>query len=370
MKKNYLASWITPGVALFIFILAAIFIKDLSKWTILQYYTYILHPPLFDVSTTGQIGDTIGGTTAPFIALVAGFLTFVAFWAQLRANEQVRDQFKIQQFESQYFEMIRLHKENINEMKITGYHYLKSVTISETGRQEFTTTTTRTETERVIDGRKVFVTMVTELNACFEFCTVYAKKFNVPEPELTKIAYQIFFFGSFSHLVNGVNYRNFVKHCKTELKKIRKAHRNSSGGVKIFDVENRKIKVHIKYAPFSGHESRLAHYYRHLFSTVKFVVKKEKEGLFDYKQSREYLKILRAQMSNDEQIMLYHNYISGIGADWEKPDNLFLTKYRMLHNLPIDSVLYVEPPRTHFAGKIEQIKKGIKEDPLFEWGDN
>lgn len=36
-----------------------------------------------------------------------------------------------------------------------------------------------------------------------------------------------------------------------------------------------------------------------------------------YKQSREYLKILRSQMSNDEQLMLYYNFIIGFGADWE-----------------------------------------------------
>jgi hypothetical protein len=367
MNKNF-ASWLAPIFALIAFILAAVFLKDLSKWTMIQYYRHILHPPEFNVSTTGQIGDTIGGTTAPYIALLAGFLTFIAFWAQLRANAQVRDQFEIQQFESQYFELIRLHKENINEMKITGYHYLNSVTVTE-GVDPIQKSLTRTETERVIEGRKVFVTMVTELNACFEFCKAYSAKFNIQESELNKLAYRIFFFGSFSELVSSANHQEFVGYCKSELKKIRKEHRTSSGGVKKFHVDGKMVRIHIKYAPFSGHESRLAHYYRHLFSTVKFVVKKEKEGLFNYNQAREYLKILRAQMSNDEQILLYHNYISGVGKDWEKADNLFLSRYRMLHNLPIDNVKYVETPRIHFKTVIDQITKLKEPDPMFEWGD-
>jgi len=367
MNKIF-ASWIPPTIALIAFVLAAVFLKDLSKWTMIQYYRHILHPADFNVSTTGQIGDTIGGTTAPYIALLAGFLTFIAFWAKLRANAQVRDQFEIQQFESQYFELIRLHKENINEMKITGYHYLNSVTVTE-GIDPIQKTRTRTETERIIEGRKVFVTMVTELNACFEFCRAYSAKFKIQESELNMLAYRIFFFGSFSDLVTSATQQDFVTFCKAELKKVRKEHRTSSGGVKKFNVDGKLIRVHIKYAPFSGHESRLAHYYRHLFSTVKFVVKKEKEGLFSYKQAREYLKILRAQMSNDEQILLYHNYISGVGKDWEKTDNQFLSKYRMLHNLPIDNIKYVEAPRKHFKEVINQIAKLKKSDPMFEWGD-
>ena len=76
-------------------------------------------------------------------------------------------------------------------------------------------------------------------------------------------------------------------------------------------------------------------------------------------------------MSNDEQILLYHNYISGIGEDWESEENLFLSKYRMLHNLPIDRVKHVEKPRKHFAKKIISIakKSNSKSDPMFEWGD-
>ena len=43
---------------------------------------------LIDFSNTGQIGDTIGGVMGPIIALLAAFLTFLAFWIQYRANEK------------------------------------------------------------------------------------------------------------------------------------------------------------------------------------------------------------------------------------------------------------------------------------------
>lgn len=41
-----------------------------------------------DFSETGQIGDTIGGVTAPLINLFAAYLIFISFKEQYRANRQ------------------------------------------------------------------------------------------------------------------------------------------------------------------------------------------------------------------------------------------------------------------------------------------
>jgi len=46
----------------------------------------------FNFSVTGQIGDTIGGITAPFLNLIGAFLVFYALQAQVKANELIQDQ--------------------------------------------------------------------------------------------------------------------------------------------------------------------------------------------------------------------------------------------------------------------------------------
>lgn len=46
----------------------------------------------FNFSETGQIGDTIGGITAPFMSLIGAFLVFYALKAQVKANELIQDQ--------------------------------------------------------------------------------------------------------------------------------------------------------------------------------------------------------------------------------------------------------------------------------------
>lgn len=64
-----------------------------------------------DFSTTGEIGDTIGGIMGPFIAIAAAGLTFIAFWVQYKANIQQRHDIAVERFESNLFEMIHVQQE-------------------------------------------------------------------------------------------------------------------------------------------------------------------------------------------------------------------------------------------------------------------
>ena len=71
-----------------------------------------------DFSSTGEIGDTIGGIMGPFIAIAAAGLTFIAFWVQYKANIQQRHDIAIERFESNLFEMIHIQQEIINGLVI------------------------------------------------------------------------------------------------------------------------------------------------------------------------------------------------------------------------------------------------------------
>jgi len=63
-----------------IFGLIAIFI---SPWL----FTISLPFEWIDFSNTGEIGDTIGGITAPIVNLIAAFLVYISFKAQIQAND-------------------------------------------------------------------------------------------------------------------------------------------------------------------------------------------------------------------------------------------------------------------------------------------
>lgn len=72
-----------------------------------------------DFTKTGQIGDTIGGIMGPFIAMIAAYLTFIAFWAQYYANKQQRDDIAIERFNQTFFSLMNMHERITNSLEFT-----------------------------------------------------------------------------------------------------------------------------------------------------------------------------------------------------------------------------------------------------------
>jgi hypothetical protein len=55
----------------------------------------------FDYTNTGQIGDTIGGITSPFINGLAALLVFITFKEQVKANKLIQEQIYFQHIQEQ-----------------------------------------------------------------------------------------------------------------------------------------------------------------------------------------------------------------------------------------------------------------------------
>tara|TARA_R110000796_G_scaffold252631_1_gene389284 strand:- start:185863 stop:186744 length:882 start_codon:yes stop_codon:yes gene_type:complete len=69
-------------------------------------------------SSSGEVGDTIGGITAPFVNLLAAYLVFKSFTAQIRANAQQREDHEEQ--------MKQLNKEHSFTYISNYYNLIKS----------------------------------------------------------------------------------------------------------------------------------------------------------------------------------------------------------------------------------------------------
>lgn len=317
----------------------------------------------FDFSTSGQIGDTIGGLMNPFIAFAGVIVTGLAFYIQYKANQQQRELFlkeqaenkrqlqeqidnqnnqnRLQQFESQFYEMLKLHRENISEMKINGYDF-------EEGR-------TLKKFEKTTEGRKIFVTMKTEFECIL---SIYSKDSKLNKEGFQK-CYKLFFSGleEFDKTYPDEN-------IFTELfRKARKQHEEPELN-KITTNQARKeflpyAKLYFNYKPFSGHSSRLGHYIRHLYLTVKSIA--NSTIVTDYDEKMKYLRILRAQLSNHEQILLFYNWLSEYGSDWENMEHSFFTEYCMIHNLWYDSLFddpFVSDKVNYLRTKEVTLRKG------------
>lgn len=303
-----------------------------------------------DFSDTGPIGDTIGGIANPFIALLAALLTFLAFWVQMRSNKAQTEQFSkidketnLKQFQSHYYELLQLHKANVDEFKL--------------GKSS---------------GRKIFLPLIKEYKYCYfliELMQNAEKEINPnftvqTKEELMNIAYLVFFFGigdNSNLLIEALN-KNFntvlVKSFIDELEKKRKSVANTSDNYEFQSIDDRTVTLKIGYTPFEGHMSRLGHYYRHLFQMVKHVVEQDDDIVIDkYK----YLKTIRAQLSSHEQILLYFNGMSDLGKVWIEKE--YFTKYRMIKNIPIPLIDYGKSPNEKFE-KLNNDGKYI-----FEWDE-
>lgn len=88
-------------------------------------YVFTLDSGIINFKGTGEIGDTIGGVTAPFLGFFGSILVYLALKAQIEANRQVQEQFKKQESEEQIRDKIQFHENRINLLKseINSFYY-------------------------------------------------------------------------------------------------------------------------------------------------------------------------------------------------------------------------------------------------------
>jgi hypothetical protein len=116
------------------------------------------------------------------------------------------------------------------------------------------------------------------------------------------------------------------------------------------------------YVPFEGHQSRLGHYYRHLYQSISYV-DQQTVDINKY----EYAKTIRAQLTTHEQALLLLNSFSPIGSNWW--DNRYILTYSLVKNIPknffdaheeMDIIQFF--PNNYFEWEATKTKK----PPIFE----
>ena len=329
----------------------------------------------FDFDLTGKIGDSLGGFTAPIIGMLAVITTFLAFIAQYKANEEIQKQFKHERFETKFYELLKLHQHNVSDIEI----------------------------DNRFKGRKAFVRMYDEIRFIYAFLLekrIYWNHFKegriTDNPEvLMEFVYTIFFFGVdevrkgfktnfvFKHDIHtpfAIQFTNDLYELRKE-SRVDKKYKLVANSPSMPDV-----KWSPSYKPFGGHVSKLGHYYRHLYQLVKFVAGNDSLEL-SFDEKYEYIKTVRAQLSNHEQTLIYFNSFFNAGEIWwtEKHHNpkkilendkgqtlSYFLDYRIIKNLPFNLTRFGPDPENTFASKLRErglSKEQIKEEKkdLFEW---
>jgi hypothetical protein len=260
-------------------------------------------------SRAGQFGDFVGGYIGTIFALISVMLLYFTLRAQRIAS-------RVESFESRYFELLKMHRENVAEVEIQGSA-----------------------------GRKVFVLMMREFRAILDVVRGEALTLALTNRQLCEISYFCLFYGV------GPNSSRILRSSL------------SAYPVSLLDAldvrfanaalrdETRQYRK-LGYEPFEGHQSRLGHYYRHLFQCVDYVNRSP-----EHLQRYGYVKTIRAQLSTHEQALLLLNSLTAVGHPWWQSG--FMQTYRMVQNLPKD---FFDPKRELDLDSLFSF------DPLyFEW---
>ncbi|WP_158860984.1 putative phage abortive infection protein [Lunatibacter salilacus] len=321
------------------------------------------------VGHLGSLGDALGGTTAPILGSLAIVVTFLAFWIQYEANQEIRRDIRLDRFENKFYELLRLHQYNVDSLEVSGK----------------------------FKGRKAFEKMHEELRYLFYFVErelnswneINERKLNYDKSNLMDLAYTIFFFGLQETRNNKFYIKNnlhtpFAAKVIMELNKLKNRSKNEKkdGFTKFKLEEINDVTWKPSYIPFQGHVSKLGHYYRHLYQLFKFIcsnptLENNKELTYSY------VKIVRAQLSNHEQALIYFNSFFNAGKIWwqesdpnlknEKGERLsYFLDYGIIKNLPFHLTKFGPEPEMEF--RLALSKRGRKEEEidhamekLFEW---
>ena len=307
-----------------------------------------------DFTKTGQVGDTIGGIMGPFIAIAAAILTFFAFWVQYKANEQQKIDLQIERFESKFYNMVEILRQNVSEI-IIG---------------------------KSLQSRKAFISMFNELKFLYLTTDKFLKSPSqkaiiknltgndtLSEEDTFNISYLIFFFGIGQNstklilsLVNG-RYEGLLLNLETHLQEHQGLWKTNKRQLSIEEKTHEgdgHFVLKTTYKPFNGHMSRLSHYVRHLFQLVKFI-NDQPDHIINYEAKYNYAATVRAQLSAHEQLLLYYNALSVLGKPWFDKDKDFLKKYCMVKSLPIPLADFYKKPFDELP-KVNEFGK-----TMFEW---
>lgn len=272
----------------------------------------IINP--IDLAILEKYGSFAGGFIGSLFSMAGFLLLFEAIIQQQRMFER-------QQFESKYFDLLKIHRDNTAELR-------KRLPI---------------KGDKYEEGRRVFVLMRKEFGEILGIIRDEHQRqaLALQDQQLVNLAYLIFFYGvSETLFTKGQN--------KTSLLRERLEHAHYPlpfvdavihSCCQCLDEENMYIR-------FNGNQARLGHYFRHLFQMIKFV---DQSSIINDSDKDTYIKTLRAQLSAHEQLILFYSAISEIGKAWSSPVN-YISKYQLIRNVPLEKGFnYQVNPKDYFT---------------------
>jgi hypothetical protein len=222
-----------------------------------------------------------------------------------------RKSFEAQQFEMKFFELIKFHRENVQQLEYrVPWH-----------------------DDLTYKGLRVFIELRSQMNKLMSLIKpIIEGSIEIPTDKKEYItmnfSYLILFYG-----ISKENKPRLVK-------ELFRVHSNQQVINEVIEsVSSLKAKHNLNIYYFNGHRIRLSQYFRHLFQTVKIL---DTTSFLSEDKKYDYMKILRAQLSTYELAFFFYNSFT-VGISWK--DNDYINKYKIIKNLSEDMIEGIDPKK-------------------------
>jgi hypothetical protein len=351
------------GFAFFIYLTATIFkpvIEGMFFWNTTDY------------EKSGQIGDFVAGVVGTLFAFAGTIFIILTFREQMIENKRNR-------FEEIYYEMVRIHRENVSQL-VYNKKNKKSISQLENRQvikeivDEFKevygeikklmkrwdvenslTNSYINRTTNIIEENKLDTTVYEMFIIDLAYFVLFygigqegkviVKGHFRKDIDLEVLKIILFYLEQKPKKSNKKRYKSWKQLVSLESERLLNTVLGSFDKIdneEIYDIEiAEKLKLNrlakSKYKKYyGGHQHRLGHYYRHLYQSYKLL---DRSTLITANDKYDYSKLIRAQISTYEQILLFLNSLSSLGRKWQLTSdndkrNDFIETYQVIKNVP------------------------------------
>jgi hypothetical protein len=300
------------GIILFIFVSSV----WLASWWYIDSHVVGDGKKISDLEGRGLFGDKFGSINALFSGLAFAGIIFTIFLQkrelalQREELEETRKEFiqqnetlKKQRFENTFFQLLRLHNDIVDKLKITA---IDAMTYTD---------------------REFFIGAIKELKYRSDYGYYkYSALIKLDAPEISRFKAN-----------REIAHDFFQKLEKEELTNLQSLSNQDIDNFISEPIVNKEQNIKKEYEMFFHRvQYNLGHYFRNLYHIYKYV---HVTKLIESNEKQFYCNIVRAQLSSDELVLIFYNSLTPVNYFSERPNlgypnfKYLIDKYDILQNM-------------------------------------
>lgn len=282
----------------------------------------------------GGLGSFIGGLVGTFLTIVATLYIYKTYHSQKEELESQKTELILQrqliaqqQFESTFFNMLNVHRELKNNLKLK--HNETVFNFNEFYNSE------------EYRGIEVLEKIASEYRNLYTNLTVVSSELNTNLSNSLKKKIDNLTNDKKSKLI-ALELKGDKSNPKPELIELLEGKWDENNNL----IESHKVKINFTFGLlFSNYQNILSHYCRNIYHILKFIRRKEEEDSFTTHKKehyKQYSNILQSQLNVNEQFILFYNFIHFEKNDEKEifhPLNL-VNHYNFIDNIGVDNLIF------------------------------